>query len=45
LVLTKLEGEFGATVPDEEWGSLRTLDDVARAIVAHADGARPDDAR
>ena len=36
LVLTKLEGEFGATVPDEEWGSLRTLDDVARAIAAHA---------
>lgn len=36
LVLTKLEGEFGATVPDKEWGSLRTLDDVARAIAAHA---------
>lgn len=45
LVLTKLEGEFGATVPDEKWGSLRTLDDVARAIVAHADGARTDDVR
>jgi acyl carrier protein len=45
LVLTKLEGEFGATVPDEKWGSLRTLDDVARAIVAHTDGARTDDAR
>ncbi len=36
LVLTKLEGEFGATVSDEEWDSLRTLDDVARAIAAHA---------
>lgn len=36
LVLTKLEGEFGANVPDEEWGNLRTLDDVARAIAAHA---------
>lgn len=45
LVLTKLEGEFDATVPDEEWGSLRTLDDVARAIVSHADGARTGDAR
>lgn len=33
LILTKLEGEFNAYVPDETWGDLRTLDDVARAIV------------
>lgn len=41
FVLTKLEGEFGAHVPDERWGELRTLNDVAGAIVANVeDGAR-----
>lgn len=36
LILTKLEGEFNAFVPDETWGDLRTLDDVAQAIVKYA---------
>lgn len=40
LILTKLEGEFNAYVPDETWGDLRTLDDVAHAIV---ENVRPAD--
>lgn len=32
-VLTKLEAEFGAHVPDSEWWEVRTLDELADAIV------------
>ena len=39
LILTKLEGEFNAYVPDETWGDLRTLDDVAHAIVENVQPA------
>ncbi len=34
-VLTKLEAEFGAHVPDSEWWNIHTLDDLANAIVSH----------
>lgn len=32
-VLTKLEAEFEAHVPDEEWWQIQTLDDLAAAIL------------
>lgn len=32
-VLTKLEAEFGSHIPDEEAWSIRTLDDLANAII------------
>ncbi len=35
-VLTKLEGEFGAHVPDGEWWKIHTLDDLANAIVNYS---------
>ncbi|MGI6033961.1 MAG: acyl carrier protein [Coriobacteriales bacterium] len=34
-VLTTLEGEFGATVPDDKWREIHTLSDLARAIVRY----------
>lgn len=34
-VLTKLEGEFNAIVPDDEWWKIHTLRDLAHAIVTH----------
>lgn len=35
LVLTKLEGETGARIPNNEWDSLRTLGDLVDAIMEH----------
>ena len=32
-VLTKLEGEFGAHVPDEEWCDAKSLDALAEVIL------------
>ncbi len=32
-VLTKLEGEFGAHVPDEEWWDAKSLDALAEVIL------------
>ena len=32
-VLTRLEAEFEAHVPDEEWWQVQTLDDLADAIL------------
>lgn len=32
-VLTRLEAEFEAHVPDEEWWEIKTLDDLAAAIL------------
>ena len=32
-VLTKLEGEFGARVPDEEWWDAKSLDALAEVIL------------
>ncbi|MDO4532108.1 MAG: acyl carrier protein [Coriobacteriia bacterium] len=32
-VLTRLEAEFEAHVPDEEWWQVQTLDDLAAAIL------------
>jgi acyl carrier protein len=33
--MSKLEGEYHAMVPEEEWDSIVTLDDVAAAILRH----------
>lgn len=33
LVLTKLEGEFNVKIPDEKWGTLRTVGDLVDAIM------------
>ena len=33
LVLTKLEGEFGARIPNSEWDHLRTLGDLVDAVM------------
>ena len=33
LVLTKLEGETGAHIPNKEWDKLRTLGDLADAVM------------
>ena len=33
LVLTKLEGFYNVKIPDEEWDTLRTLGDVADAVI------------
>lgn len=35
LVLTKLEGEYNVKIPDEEWDQLRTLGDVADAVMKY----------
>ena len=35
LVLTKLEGEVGARIPNSEWDSLRTLGDLVDAVMKH----------
>ena len=35
LVLTKLEGETGARIPNNEWDKLRTLGDLVDAIMAN----------
>ena len=35
-VLTRLEAEFEAHVPDEEWWQIQSLDDLAAAILAAA---------
>ena len=32
-VLTKLEAEFGAHVPDEEWWEVQSLNDLAEVIL------------
>jgi acyl carrier protein len=32
-VLTRLEADFNAHVPDEEWWNVQTLDDLAAAIL------------
>ena len=35
LVLTKLEGETGARIPDKEWDKLRTLGDLVDAVMKY----------
>ncbi len=35
LVITKLEGEFNAKIPDEEWDQIRTLGEMADAIMKY----------
>ena len=35
LVLTKLEGEFGARIPNSEWDHLLTLGDLVDAVMKH----------
>ena len=35
LVLTKLEGEVGARIPNSEWDKLRTLGDLVDAVMAN----------
>lgn len=35
LIITKLEGAFNVKIPDEEWDSLRTLGDVADAVMKY----------
>ena len=35
LVLTKLEGEFDVRIPSNEWDRLRTLGDLADAVMAY----------
>ncbi|MEE8885148.1 MAG: phosphopantetheine-binding protein [Eubacteriales bacterium] len=37
LVMSKLEGEFNAHVPDEEWMKIVTIGDVADAIMRHSE--------
>ena len=36
-VLTKLEGEFGAHVPDEEWWEVKSLDALAEVILRNSE--------
>lgn len=38
-VLTELEAEYDAHVPDEECWDIKTLDDLANAIVRNQGGA------
>lgn len=37
-VLTKLEAEYDAHVPDEEWWNVSTLNDLAAAILRNPRG-------
>lgn len=32
MIMTKVEAEFGITVPDEKWSTLQTADDVIREV-------------
>ena len=36
-VLTKLEGEFGAHVPDEEWWDAKSLNALAEVILRNTE--------
>mgnify|MGYP002537342191 CR=1 FL=1 len=38
-VLTTLEAEYCAHVPDDEWWDIHTLSDLAHAIAAHQERA------
>lgn len=38
-VLTKLEAEYDSHIPDDECWDIRTLDDLANAIVRHQNSA------
>ncbi|MEE1160054.1 MAG: acyl carrier protein [Atopobiaceae bacterium] len=35
LVLTKLEGEFDVRIPSNEWDHIRTLGELADAVMAN----------
>ncbi len=37
LVITKLEGEFNAKVPDEEWDKITTLGELVDQIYKYAE--------
>lgn len=39
LVVTKLEGEFNALIPDDEWDQIRTLGDLADTVMKYAEKA------
>lgn len=39
LVVTKLEGEFNALIPDDEWDRIRTLGDLADTVMKYAEKA------
>ena len=36
LIITKLEAEFNAQVPDHKWNNLTTLGDLVNAIVEYS---------
>ncbi|MCR5229663.1 MAG: acyl carrier protein [Solobacterium sp.] len=35
LVLTKLEGTFGVTIPDDRWNDISTLGDLADMVMQY----------
>jgi len=35
LIITKLEGEFNAKIPDEKWTKIQTLGDLADLIIEY----------
>ncbi len=35
LVLTKLEGEFGARIPDDKWNDISTLGDLVDMVMKY----------
>lgn len=37
LVITKLEGELGVHIPETEWDKLRTIGDVADAVLRQSE--------
>ncbi len=37
LVVTKLEGEFNALIPDDEWDKIRTLGDLVDTVMKYAE--------
>ena len=37
LVVTKLEGEFNALIPDDEWDRIRTLGDLVDTVMKYAE--------
>lgn len=37
LVVTKLEGEFNALIPDDEWDKIRTLGDLVDTVMKYTE--------
>lgn len=35
LLVTKMEGAFGVKIPDDEWDQLRSLNDLADAVLKY----------